>query len=737
MKHFEKDKFMKELDDLLKTFVCIDTNMAYDNLVETIIKVLDKYAPIKKKKLRGNNSRFMNKNLSKAIMKRSALKSKYLKNQIKSNRDNYKRQRNLCVKLKNMAIKSDFKSATINSKFNSKPFYDLIKPYMTNKGALCSTDINIMENGNLITDEREIVEIFNEYYINIIKHTSGQDVINIEDTFERSSQSDDVIDKIVETYKKHPSINCIKTKISNIKSFKFQPTNESEVLETLKLINPKKAIGIDLLSPKLIKESAEILTKPLTDIINKSIIENTFPTKAKIAAIIPFFKKDDRSQKKNYRPVSVLSTFSKVIERILKNQIVNYIENFLSPYVSAYRKNYSSHHVLIRLLEEWKTGLDNGNFVGAVLMDLSKAFDCIPHDLLIAKLEAYGFQRTALKYMYSYLKGRRQSVKINGVFSKFLTILAGVPQGSILGPILFNIFINDLYFFFSDANIHGFADDHTISAISKSLETLKSILCKDSNIALDWLNENKMLANPSKFQAIILTKSKDRLMTSLKIKDKVIESKELVELLGVTIDDQLKFDEHISKLCRKAGGQLNTLYRFKHLLGSFSKQLAVNSFIYSNFHYCQLVWNFSSANSLNKIENIQKRALLFLKDCANHDLPNQCKKPTMKIKRLRTLATEIFKTLNNLNPTYMKNIFYRSENRTSERLKFNIQAQKYSQVKYGKNSLRVLGPILWNSLPQNVKSLKSLPQFKKFMKSWGQEGCPHYQKFFSYYLAIK
>ena len=125
---------------------------------------------------------------------------------------------------------------------------------------------------------------------------------------------------------------------------------------------------------------------------------------------------------------------------------MEYIDKFLSPYLSAYRKNESSHHVLIRLIEEWKKALDGGNLVGAILMDLSKAFDCITHDLLIPKLHAYGFNKNALIYLYSYLKGRRQSVKLNNMYSKFLTTLAVVPQGSILGPILLNLFINDLFY---------------------------------------------------------------------------------------------------------------------------------------------------------------------------------------------------------------------------------------------------------------------------------------------------
>ena len=146
---------------------------------------------------------------------------------------------------------------------------------------------------------------------------------------------------------------------------------------------------------------------------------------------------------------------------------MSYFDKYLSPFISAYRNNYSTQQVLIRLLEEWREKLDENFIVGAVLMDLSKAFDCIPHDLIIAKLAAYGIERETLRLIYSYLKSRKQCVKINNTYSDYNEIISGVPQGSILGPILFNLSINDLFFFIEIASMHNFADDNTLSAWEK------------------------------------------------------------------------------------------------------------------------------------------------------------------------------------------------------------------------------------------------------------------------------
>ena len=218
------------------------------------------------------------------------------------------------------------------------------------------------------------------------------------------------------------------------------------------------------------------------------VYSSVFPKMAKRAAVSPLDKGGkDKTAITNFRPVSVLNVFSKFYERIMKNQINSFIDSKLSTFLSAYRKSYSTQHVLIRLIEEWKQKLDRNYVVGAILMDLSKAFDSIPHDLIIAKLYAYGIDFEALKLILSYLTDREQATRINSIYSAFQLILSGVPQGSILGPIIFNIFLNDLIYFIEKCNIHNYADDNTVTSSSNSIANLVKDLENDANIAISWL----------------------------------------------------------------------------------------------------------------------------------------------------------------------------------------------------------------------------------------------------------
>ena len=308
--------------------------------------------------------------------------------------------------------------------------------------------------------------------------------------------------------------------------------------------------------------AAEPLSTPLSTAINNSFKYNIFLSNAKVTCVKPLDKKtEDKHCISNFRPVSILNTFSNIYEKFAQNLLVSNIEEFLSPFLAAYRKSYSTQYVLIRMVEEWKQNLDNNFIVGAVLTDLSKASDCIPHDLFIAKLSAYGLKRDLLCYFYSYLKGRKQCDQINNEQSEFDRIISGVPQGSIFGPILYNIIFKDFFFFILKASVHNFVDDNTLACFESTTKKLLLILESECETATNWLHNNKIIVNSDKFQVILLEKrGSDNTNIEVKVGNEKIKSTLSVKLLGAHIDDKLNFIHHINKLCKSARNRLNALY---------------------------------------------------------------------------------------------------------------------------------------------------------------------------------
>ena len=264
----------------------------------------------------------------------------------------------------------------------------------------------------------------------------------------------------------------------------------------------------------------------------------------------------------------------KFLERFILDQLISYFKSILSEFRSAYRKQYSCQHAFLRMIETWCKCLDKNKIVGATLMDLWKAFDCFPHDLLVAKLEASGLDTKTLKLMLSYLSQHIQCVKIRKNFSLLKLILSDIPQESILGPILFKIFMNDIFFLLG-SDLHNFADDNTVPNV------------KTSN-AIEWMKDNDIIANPNKFKAIVVTKTDHNTAAiRLEFSGKTILSTKEIDLLGVTTDT----NSHITKICHKASRQLNALKRLglKRHIPLDTRTVFTNSFIISKFNYCPLV----------------------------------------------------------------------------------------------------------------------------------------------------
>ena len=395
-----------------------------------------------KKCIRANEAPYMTKHLRKAIMTRSRFENKYLKSRSLTDRDIFKKQKNYCNRLYKKERKNYYNNIDIKVITDTKKFWGTIKPFLTDKG-MSKNRISLIEgNKKIIVDDTEVAEIFNTYF----GHAASSLGINEPNNSINDGENlRDPIDSRLLKFSKHPSILMINA-ISTISSFSFTEVDLLEIKNEINSLNINKSNPPNSISTKHLKEHINICSDFLHQIINFCIKNAKFDNGMKLADITPVHKKDDKTDKSNYRPISGLPSGSKIFERIIQRQIGQYMETFLSKYLCGYRKGYSVQHALIALLETLRISLDNKGFGGAILMDLSKAFDTLNHDLLIAKLYAYGFSKTALRLIRSYLTNRWQRTKINNSYSSWIELLLGVPQGSILGPLLFNIYLNDLFF---------------------------------------------------------------------------------------------------------------------------------------------------------------------------------------------------------------------------------------------------------------------------------------------------
>ena len=493
----------------------------------------------------------------------------------------------------------------------------------------------------------------------------------------------------------------------------------------MKKFNPLKATGCDNIPCKLLRLAYRELSSPIAFVINNSLSQCIFPDNMKCAEVSPIFKKNDKMNKTNFRPVSILTGLSKIFEYVLNEQLLSHFNTMFHKMLSAFRKGFSCQSILLKLIEDSKSALDDKNIVGLLFMDLSKAFDCLPHGLLISKLRAYGLSNSACEIMGSYLSDRMQRVKIAGTKSKWNYLNKGVPQGSILGPLLFNVFINDLFYYIERGSLYNFADDNTLACIASNVDELKVDIQHDSSICINWFSNNGMEANPSKFQFMILSpQPTDQICIA--INDNVsITSETYVKALGVYIDNRLTFNEHIKRTSLKAARQLNALSRIAKFLNFRTRKLVFQSFIMSNFTYCPLVWHFCGKMNNSKIEKIQERAIRIVCDdrvSEYSELVRRLDLNTMLQSRLNCILVEVYKSLilEPSNPLYIRELLNVKEFSYDMRDGTILNQPQKRTTKFGLRSFSYLASKLWNDLPPYMKDLskQDVIEFKSRLKRW-------------------
>ena len=388
----------------------------------------------------------------------------------------------------------------------------------------------------------------------------------------------------------------------------------------------------------------------------------------------------------------------------------------LSPYLCGFRQGYSAQHALLRLKNSLNKSIDKKKKIGIVMMDLSKAFDCIPHKLLIAKLHAYGFSKSSLKFIYSYLTGRNQRVKINTEYSSWKEILDGVPQGSVLGPLLFNIFINDIFLFVEKSEICNYADDNSLTVADANINTIITKLESDIQSLNIWFENNGMLLNGDKCQFMIIESNRSlrNEVENVSIAGKNIEECKKGKLLGITFDNNLTMTEHIKHICKQASNKLYALARISHFLDHNKRRILMKSFIISQFNYCPIIWMYCQRRSNNLINRIHERSLRIAYNDYFSDFKSLLEKDnsiTIHQRNIQALTLEVYKTLNNLNPSLMKEVFHLKQHNFSTRNQ-NLVYPNPRTVNYGLESFGYKASQLWSNIPKEIQKANDINTFK-------------------------
>ena len=534
----------------------------------------------------------------------------------------------------------------------------------------------------------------------------------------------DEIDKIVEKFQNHPSILKIKENVDTNEKFKFKDITPDSMFKKIISLDANKGCMKDDIPVKLLLGTNDIVCEHLSIIYNNAKNLEEFPQCLKTADITPLPKAGEKDSKKNYRPVSLTPILSKVFEKDMYEQISQYAERFLSKSVFGYRTKHNSELCLVVMTEMWKKALDEYKVAGAVLTDLSKAFDCIPHDLLIAKLHAYGFDKTSLNFVLNYLTERVQRTKVNGVYSKRRKIRYGVPQGSILGPLLFNLFMNDIFYFVKESKLANYADDTTIYTAKDGIFPFLHALKSETEIVLDWFKLNEMKSNSDKGHMIVVENGHKPAYVSntflyLEKEKQLLQNEENVKLLGVWIDDKMTYEKHIKTLLKKANQKLHALMRVSKYMTEEKLRILMKTFVESQFNYCPLLWMIHSRHINERINNIHERALRVVYKDDNltfEQLLDKDNSFSIHDKNLQKLALLMFKVKNNLCPKPIQEIFKQNTNE-------NWVIPKVRTESNGKETLRYRGPVTWNLLPPEIKSTKTLSSFKAKIVKWKPRGC--------------
>ncbi len=507
--------------------------------------------------------------------------------------------------------------------------------------------------------------------------------------------------------------------------FEFTPVSVECVSEVMKDLSPSKSCGVDGLTSRLLKSAGPAIIGPITHIINRSISTRTFPDQWKMACITPLHKSGDPGNPSNFRPISILPCLGKVLEKITHMQIYQYLTEYsiLASEQSGFRKGYSTGTCLVTLLDFIFNNIDNGSPCAVLYLDLSKAFDTVDHDILCTKLRHYGFKMSAVSWVESYLCNRSQQTKVDNVLSDTVTVTCGVSQGSILGPLLFTLYVNDLPSIIDNGRCYLYADDTAIAVSDHRPEVLQRKLNQSLNLLASWFVKNKLSLNLKKCKYMIFgTSHQINVIGNLDIlySGVYIEKVNSFKYLGVVLDSRLTFGEHISYLKSKTYSKIKLLGRVRHILDQNTALTLYKTLILPVYDYCDFIYysiNSSEKEVLQKLQNCAFWTILRPDRLASMDMTHTVlHMNTLDDRRNKHVAIQMYKFVNHLAPAYCSNMFtpvsdiHSVNTRNAQKGMLTIPRMNLTM---GQRNIRYYGVKVWHSVPTEVQNEDSLDKFKK------------------------
>ena len=708
-------KFTYELNNhnSAQVYSSHNVNEAYNKFTDTFNDLLNKTIPLKEEKFNKYKHKvnpWATKEIMIAIKKRDALHKKYINAQCKKKQEALKIQfidsRNTANKMIREAKFNYNRTLFEKSKNDSKQLWKNIYSIIGKSKDKSNIISKITIDNTSFTNSNDICNEFNKYYVNVGPSLAKTIKSQKKNTF------------------KLPEVNII-----HVESLFLIPTDEEEIIKIIQRLKPKTSSGHDNISAKLVKQLGTSFVKPLIYIMNLSFTTGEIPEDMKKAKVIPIYKNSGCKEiMKNYRPVSLLPVFSKILERLVYNRLYNFIKKHKILTISQYGfQNFlSTDLAILELQDRIADILNKKDICVGLFMDLSKAFDTLDHKIMLNKLRHYGVRGLALEWFKNYLGNRVHYVSVNKESSGNLPIECGVPQGSILGPLLFLIYINDLAHVSPNAISILFADDTNVIYRSQSYATLRQTINCELKLLSEWFNENKLALNVSKTKFMIFHLRHQKPPDDFKvfIGETELEQVKTTKFLGVIINETLSWDDHMSYIASKLSRMNGVLARLKRQLPSHVMKTIYNSLFASSMQFGISVWGGASNKQFNRLVTLQKKAVRHI-TCSKY---NSHTSPIFKKLKLLKLSdcyklncAKIYhkKKLGILHPYHSKLLI--SKGATQERLTrqgSDIIMRKSSVFQRVNNLVFKVG-YSWNNLPYEIKNSEKLSEqtFSKKVKA--------------------